>query len=126
MNYQRILAVAKREWQEIYRDRLFLSLAFVFPITMMIAFAYGLSLDVEAHVFTDAFPDQPFIAEVDYIASRSQFTPKEVQTKEERVKQVFALKLYLNENPEHSLSPGMPADALIRWKDDVSWRLPVQ
>lgn len=47
MNYQRILAVAKREWQEIYRDRLFLSLAFVFPITMMIAFAYGLSLDVE-------------------------------------------------------------------------------
>lgn len=81
---------------------------------------------LEAHVFTDAFPDQPFIAEVDYIASRSQFTPKEVQTKEERVKQVFALKLYLNENPEHSLSPGMPADALIRWKEDVSWRLPVQ
>lgn len=47
MNHQRILAVAKREWREIYRDRLFLSLAFVFPITMMLAFAYGLSLDVE-------------------------------------------------------------------------------
>ena len=81
---------------------------------------------LKAHVFTDAFPDRPFSAEVAYIASRSQFTPKEVQTRDERVKQVFAVKLYLAENPDHSLSPGMPTDAVIRWKEEVSWRSPVR
>lgn len=47
MNPERILAIAGREWREIYRDRLSLSLAFVLPVMMMLAFTYGLSLDVK-------------------------------------------------------------------------------
>lgn len=47
MNLQRVFAIAGREWREIYRDRLFLSLAFVMPVTMMLAFTYGLSFDVK-------------------------------------------------------------------------------
>ena len=83
-----------------------------------------LRLGLPAQVFTDAFPDQPFPARVRYIASRAEFTPKEVQTPDERVKLVYAVKLYLDENPEHRLTPGLPADAVIRWKEDAPWARP--
>jgi HlyD family secretion protein len=82
-------------------------------------------LDLPARIFTDAFPDQPFEATVRYIASKAEFTPKEVQTPDERVKLIFAVKLYLAENPDHRLMPGLPADAIIRWKEDVAWMKPM-
>ncbi len=83
-----------------------------------------LHLGLAARIYTDAFPEQPFSARVRYIASTAQFTPKEVQTPDERVKLVYAVKLYLDENPQHRLTPGLPADALIRWRDDVPWVRP--
>lgn len=81
-------------------------------------------LDLPARIYTDAFPDRPFAAVVRYIASKAEFTPKEVQTPDERVKLIYPVKLYLNENPDHRLTPGLPADAIIRWKDDVAWAKP--
>jgi len=83
-----------------------------------------LRLDLPARIYTDAFPDQPFEATVRYIASKAEFTPKEVQTPDERVKLIYAVKLYLTENPDHRLTPGLPADAIIRWRDDVAWAKP--
>lgn len=83
-----------------------------------------LRLDLPARIYTDAFPDQPFDATVRYIASKAEFTPKEVQTPDERVKLIFAVKLYLTENPDHRLNPGLPADAIIRWRQDVAWLRP--
>ena len=77
-----------------------------------------------ARIYTDAFPDQPFEATVLYIASRAEFTPKEVQTPDERVKLVYAVKLYFTANPDHRLTPGLPADAVIRWKEGVPWAKP--
>jgi HlyD family secretion protein len=81
-------------------------------------------LGLNAQVYTDAFPDTPFAASVCYIASRAEFTPKEVQTPDERVKLVYAVKLYLKDNPQQQLTPGLPADAVIRWKEDVPWAKP--
>ena len=81
-------------------------------------------LDLPARIYTDAFPDRPFDATVRYIASKAEFTPKEVQTPDERVKLIYPVKLYLNENPDHRLTPGLPADAIIRWKEDVAWAKP--
>jgi hypothetical protein len=49
---------------------------------------------------------------VSYIAHEAEFTPRNVQTKEERVKLVFPVKIKLD-NPDHRLKPGMPADAEI-------------
>lgn len=74
-----------------------------------------------ARIYIDAYPDRYFDAEVTYIATNAQFTPKEVQTPDERVKLVYAVKLYLKNNPDHCLSPGMPADAVIRWEEGLSW-----
>jgi HlyD family secretion protein len=83
-----------------------------------------LRLSLPARIYTDAFPDKPFPAVARYIASRAEFTPKEVQTPDERVKLVYAVKLYLDENPDHCLTPGLPADAVIRWQDTVQWQKP--
>lgn len=47
MNPTRIKALAYKEWREILRDRLFLSLAFIVPVSMMLIFGYGIKLDVE-------------------------------------------------------------------------------
>lgn len=81
-------------------------------------------LDLPARIYTDAFPDQPFEAAVRYIASKAEFTPKEVQTPDERVKLIYAVKLYVKANPDHRLTPGLPADAVIRWREDVAWAKP--
>jgi HlyD family secretion protein len=77
--------------------------------------------DLPARISTDAFPEETFPATVRYIASQAEFTPKEVQTPDERVKLVYAVRLYLEKNPDHRLTPGLPADAVVRWKKNVPW-----
>ncbi len=83
-----------------------------------------LRLGLPAKIYTDAFPKEPFDATVRYIASEAEFTPKEVQTKDERVKLVYAVRLYLDANPDHRLTPGLPADAVVRWKEETPWAKP--
>ena len=83
-------------------------------------------LGLHAHIYTDAFPDKPFPAKIRYIASQAEFTPKEVQTPDERVKLVYAVRLYLDSNPKHRLTPGLPADAVIRWKEETPWAKPLR
>lgn len=65
-----------------------------------------------ARVYVDAFPGRAFAGTITEISQRAEFTPRNVQTREERVKQVFGVKITL-ENPERVLKPGMPADAVI-------------
>jgi HlyD family secretion protein len=77
-----------------------------------------------AQIYSDAFPNEPFAATVRYIGSRAEFTPKEVQTPDERVKLMYEVRLYLESNPAHRLTPGLPADAMIRWKEDAAWARP--
>jgi HlyD family secretion protein len=66
-----------------------------------------------AEVEIDAFPDKMFPGKVTYISPEAEFTPKNVQTKEDRVKLVFGVKVEI-ENREGLLKPGLPADATIR------------
>ncbi|MGD8464062.1 MAG: efflux RND transporter periplasmic adaptor subunit [Anaerolineae bacterium] len=63
-------------------------------------------------VSVDAYPEQTFRGTVSFIANEAEFTPKNVQTREERVNMVFAVKVKLP-NPDHALKPGMPADAVL-------------
>jgi multidrug resistance efflux pump len=63
-------------------------------------------------VTVDAYPDRTFGGTVTFVASEAEFTPKNVQTREERVNMVFAVKVELP-NPDHALKPGMPADAVL-------------
>jgi len=70
------------------------------------------SLGQTVEVTVDAYADV-FIGHVSHIASKAEFTPKNVQTQEERVHMVFAVKIRLD-NPDHRLKPGMPADATFQ------------
>jgi HlyD family secretion protein len=63
-------------------------------------------------VTTDAFEHKVFEGKISFISSQAEFTPKSVQTFEERVKLMFRIKIDLD-NPDGYLRPGMPADGLI-------------
>ena len=63
-------------------------------------------------VTVDAFPDTSFKAEVRFIARQAEFTPSNVQTPEERSKQVFRFKATLQEGLDR-LRPGMAADVWL-------------
>jgi HlyD family secretion protein len=69
-------------------------------------------LQQKAEIKIDSHPNQIFPGQVIYISPSAEFTPKNIQTKEDRVKSVFAVKIALS-NPEFILKPGMPADAKI-------------
>jgi HlyD family secretion protein len=65
-----------------------------------------------AALSVDAYPRRTFPGEVSEIASEAEFTPKNVQTKKERVNLVFRIKIAVT-NAGGLLKPGMPADAAL-------------
>lgn len=65
-----------------------------------------------AQVFLDSAPDQPLAARVASIDSEASFTPENIYFREDRVKQVFGVRLNLL-NPSGYAKPGMPADGEI-------------
>ncbi len=66
-----------------------------------------------AEITIDSFSDKVFEGRITYISPQAEFTPKNVQTKQDRVKLVFGVKVEI-ENREGLLKPGLPADAVIR------------
>lgn len=71
-----------------------------------------IKLGDEIGVQVDSFPERVFKGRVVYISSQAEFTPRNVQTKEQRVNTVFAVKLQIA-NADGALKPGMPADASL-------------
>jgi HlyD family secretion protein len=69
-------------------------------------------LGQRAEVKTDTYPGKVYEGTVTYISSEAEFTPKNVQTREERVKLVFGVKVSVK-NVNNELKPGMPADVKI-------------
>jgi HlyD family secretion protein len=63
-----------------------------------------------AKLRVDAFPNRVFTGRLVEIASEAEFTPRNVQTKKERVNLVFRIKIQID-NPDGLLKPGLPADA---------------
>ncbi len=79
-----------------------------------------IKLNAPAKVRVSAFSDRYFDARVKRVDQRAQFTPRDINMPEERVRMVFGVVLALD-NKEGFLKPGMPADAWIRWDDGKSW-----
>lgn len=71
-----------------------------------------IKLGREIEVFTDTYPGKVYKGRISFISSEAEFTPKSVQTSEERVKLIYRIKIDLH-NPDEELKPGMPADAVI-------------
>lgn len=69
----------------------------------------------KAIVKVDTYPDRIYEGTITYISPEAEFTPKNIQTKEDRSRLVFKTKIEL-ENPALELKPGMPADVEILLK----------
>ena len=65
-----------------------------------------------AKVTTDSYPGKVYQGRLTFIASEAEFTPKQIQTQQERVKLVYRIKIEV-ENPNHELKSNMPANAEI-------------
>ena len=59
------------------------------------------------------WPGRTFNGGVTYIATEAEFTPKNVQTAEERVRLVYAVKVRIDDDPKMDLKPGMPVDVQL-------------
>lgn len=69
-------------------------------------------LGQKVRVTTDTYPDKIYEGYISFISKQAEFTPKNVETKKERVKLVYRIKVILD-NSSLELRPGMPAEGII-------------
>lgn len=73
----------------------------------------ALHIGQPARLTCDTFRGRSYGGEISFIASEAEFTPKTVQTTEERVKLVYAVKVRITGDPSLDLKPGMPVDVAV-------------
>ncbi len=66
-----------------------------------------------ARITCDTFRDRHYDGTVTYVSSTAEFTPKNVQTTEDRVRLVYAVKVRVSGDANFDLKPGMPADVVL-------------
>jgi HlyD family secretion protein len=70
-------------------------------------------LGSKVKITTDSAPGKIYGGRISFISAEAEFTPKQIQTQEERVKLVYRIKIEVD-NPQHELKLNMPADAEIQ------------
>jgi len=70
-------------------------------------------LGQQANITSDTYPNRSYRGQVIFISDESEFTPRNVQTTEERVKLVYAVKVRITEDPSRDLKAGIPADVVL-------------
>ncbi|HVP18805.1 MAG TPA: efflux RND transporter periplasmic adaptor subunit [Spirochaetia bacterium] len=73
----------------------------------------NIRLGQEARISIDSRPGITYPGKVTYISPVAEFTPRDIQTKDERVKLVFAVRIEIS-NTDGIFKPGMPADAALK------------
>jgi HlyD family secretion protein len=72
------------------------------------------SIGQAASITSDSHGDRTFDGQVFFISDEAEFTPRNVQTPEERTKLVYAVKVRVTGDPDMLLKPGIPADVRLR------------
>ena len=72
-----------------------------------------IQLGMSVTIRSDSYPNKTYTGKISFIASEAEFTPKQIQTNEERVKLVYRIKVDV-ENSHRELKLNMPVDAEIR------------
>ncbi|RMG04983.1 MAG: HlyD family efflux transporter periplasmic adaptor subunit [Nitrospirae bacterium] len=82
------------------------------------------SLNEEVKIITDSFPDKIITGKICHISEEAEFTPREVQSREERIKQVFEIKVCIPSDSEGMsiLKKGMPVEVEIPLNDRTKTR----
>ncbi len=72
----------------------------------------SISVGGTVSVYLDADLEAAHQGTIDWISAQAEFTPRDILTPEERVKQVFAVDIALQ--PAPGIHPGIPADAVFQ------------
>ncbi|MGJ5204219.1 HlyD family secretion protein [Bradyrhizobium sp. HKCCYLR20261] len=79
----------------------------------------------DARIVLDAYPDRPIPAKVSFVASQAQFTPKTVETRSERDKLMFRIRVRVDQDRlaahADAVRSGLPGVAYVRWNPDTAW-----
>jgi HlyD family secretion protein len=82
-------------------------------------------LGSDARIVLDAYPTHVIPATVVFVASQAQFTPKTVETKEEREKLTFRLRVRMDPDRLRGradlVRSGLPGVAYVRTDPSVAW-----
>ena len=70
-------------------------------------------IGMTAEIVSDTYPDEVYPGEVVFIGSEAEFTPRNVQTNEERIKLVYPVKVRITGDADFHLKPGIPADVTL-------------
>jgi len=80
-------------------------------------------LGQKVEVTTDTYPGKVYPGRITYISSRAEFTPKNVQTRQERIKLVYRIKVTIG-NTDQELKIGMPAEGFVLLESPARAREP--
>lgn len=72
-----------------------------------------ISIGQEVTITADSYRDRSYRGRVVFLSSEAEFTPRNIQTTEERVKLVYRVKVQITEDPSFDLKPGLAADVRI-------------
>jgi len=72
-----------------------------------------IKLNSPCEIYVDSFPGRGFGGKIIFMASRAEFTPRDVQMDEHRTAMVYKIKVGID-NPEGLLKPGIPADVNLK------------
>jgi HlyD family secretion protein len=70
-------------------------------------------LGLRAAIVSDTYPDRVYDGEVIFVGSEAEFTPRNVQTAEERTKLVYPVRVRVSDDPGFELKPGIPVDVTL-------------
>ena len=73
----------------------------------------AVQIGMAAHITSDTYPGKVYDGHVTFIGSEAEFTPRNVQTTEERIKLVYPVKVRITGDPGFELKPGIPADVTL-------------
>jgi HlyD family secretion protein len=83
------------------------------------------ALGSQARIVLDAVPEYPIRAQVSFVSPTAQFTPKTVETAEERHNLTFRVKLQLDANRLRQIEPfvkvGIPGMGYVRFDNSAQW-----
>jgi HlyD family secretion protein len=74
----------------------------------------GVSIGQPAEIRTDSEPERAYSGRVTFIGSQAEFTPRNVQTAEQRVRLVYAVRVAITDDAAMVLKPGLPADVTLK------------
>jgi HlyD family secretion protein len=88
------------------------------------------NVGADARILLDAFPDRPIPAKVSFLASQAQFTPKMVETKNDRDKLMFRVRIKIDSDLARAhaeeVRSGLPGVAYVKIDAAQAWPASLQ